>query len=184
MFHTIVAQGLFLCKHARTDIAPAIAYMMTRVRNPNQDDWMKLVRMMKFLKQTQKDQLTLKSDGSCTLKWHVDAAFAIHPDYKSHTGGTLTMGKGAITSISRKQGLNTRHSIEAEVVAADEVVGPMIWTQLFLEAQGYHLEDNILYQDNKSAILLESNGCKSAGKHSRHLNICLFFITDQKEKDT
>jgi TATA-binding protein-associated factor Taf7 len=32
--------------------------------NPNQDDWMKLTRMMKFLKQSRKDCLTLKSDGS------------------------------------------------------------------------------------------------------------------------
>ena len=68
------------------------------------------------------------------------------------------MGKGAITSISRKQGMNTRSSTKAEVVAADEVVGPMLWTKLFLEAQGYPVEENILFQDNKSAMLLEANG--------------------------
>ena len=51
-----------------------------------------------------------------------------------------------------------------------------------MEAQGYALEDNILHQDNKSAILLESNGWKSAGKRSKHLNVCLFFVTNQKEK--
>jgi hypothetical protein len=31
-------------------------------------------------------------------------------------------------------------------------------------------------------MLLESNGRKSAGKRSRHLNIRYFFVTDQKEK--
>jgi len=138
--------------------------------------------MMKFFKQTSKDLLTLKADGSKRLKWHVDASFAIHNDFRSHTGGTLTMGKGAITSISRKQGMNTRSSTEAEVVAADEVVGPMLWTKLFLEAQGYPVEENILFQDNKSAMLLEANGRKSAGKRSRHLNIRYFFVTDQVEK--
>ena len=138
--------------------------------------------MMKFFKQTSKDLLTLKADGSKRLKWHVDASFAIHNDFRSHTGGTLTMGKGAITSISRKQGMNTRSSTEAEVVAADKVVGPMLWTRLFLEAQGYPVEENILFQDNKSAMLLEANGRKSAGKRSRHLNIRYFFVTDQVEK--
>ena len=59
----------------------------------------------------------------------------------------------------------------------------MVWKRLFLEHQGYKLEDNIMYQDNKSAILLETNGRKSAGKRSRHLNIRLFFVTDQKEKE-
>ncbi len=182
LFHTTTAQGLFLCKRARPDITPAIAYLTTRVKAPTEHDWDKLVRMMKFLKQTSKDRLTLRSDGSGRLMWHVDASFAIHNDFRSHTGGTLTMGKGAITSTSRKQGMNTRSSTEAEVVAADEMVGPMLWTKLFLEAQGYPVKENILFQDNRSAILLETNGRKSAGKRSRHLNIRLFFVADQREK--
>ena len=31
-------------------------------------------------------------------------------------------------------------------------------------------------------MLLDSNGCNSAGKHSRHINIRNFFISDTKEK--
>ena len=81
------------------------------------------------------------------------------------------MGEGAITSLSRKQGMNTRSSAEVEEVGTDEIVSLMIWTQLFLKAQGCSVKENILYQDNKSAMLLETNGCKSAGKHSHHLNI-------------
>jgi hypothetical protein len=182
MYHTFTAQGLFLTKRARPDISPSIAYLTTRVRKPNQDDWQKLVRMMKWLKQTSKDRLTLCSNGKRVGEWHVDAAFAVHPDFKSHTGSTFTLGRGSIISISRKQGMNTRSSTEAELVAADEIVGPMLWTARFLEAQGYSLEENVLYQDNKSAIQLENNGRKSAGKRSRHLNIRLFFVTDQVEK--
>jgi hypothetical protein len=54
--------------------------------------------------------------------------------------------------------------------------------KIFLEAQGYDVEKNIVYQDNKSAILLETNGKKSSGKQTRALNIRYFFITDQVEK--
>ena len=78
--------------------------------------------------------------------------------------------------------MNTRSSTEAEEVATYEIVSPMIWTKLFLEAQGYPVKENILYQDDKSAMLLETNGCKSAGKQSHHLNIQYFYITDQKAK--
>ena len=56
------------------------------------------------------------------LVWNFDALFVIHPDTKSHSGMTMTMGKGAITSLSRKQKLNTRSSTEAELVA---VAGPL-----------------------------------------------------------
>ena len=65
----------------------------------------------------------------------------------------------------------TRSSTDAVVVASDEIISQMIWTQLYLEAQGYPIMENILYQDNKSTMLLETNGHKNAGKHSHHLNI-------------
>ena len=58
----------------------------------------------------------------------------------------------------------------------------ILWTKLFMEAQGYDVTQNILYQDNKSAILLEENGRKSAGKCSHALNIRYFFVTDQIAK--
>ena len=53
---------------------------------------------------------------------------------------------------------------------------------MFLEEQGYNIKENIVYQDNKSAILLETNGKASSGKRTRHLNIRYFFITDQISK--
>jgi hypothetical protein len=93
----------------------------------------------------------------------VDASFGVHPDFKSHTGGTITMGQGDVMSMSQKQKLNARSSTEADLIAADEVVGSMIWTKNFLESQGYPIKENILYQDNRSAILLKSHGHKSGG---------------------
>jgi hypothetical protein len=58
----------------------------------------------------------------------------------------------------------------------------ILWTKLFLEEQGYTINSNILYQDNRSAILLETNGKKSSGKRTRALNIRYFFLTEQVEK--
>ena len=120
--------------------------------------------MVQFLKQTVKDKLTLRAGSSGCLSWHCITAFALHDDFRSHTGSTFSMGDGAIISLSRKQGMNTRSSTKAEVAAADEIVSPMIQTSLFLKAQGYPVKENILYPDNKSVILHETNGHKSAGK--------------------
>ena len=94
----------------------------------------------------------------------------------------MTFGKGAVHSLSKRQKLNTRSSTEAELVGADNVATQILWTKHFMEAQGYTIEDNILYQDNKSTILLQGNGRKSAGKQSRALNMRYFFLTDQVEK--
>jgi hypothetical protein len=48
-----------------------------------------------------------------------------------------------------------------------------------MEAQGYQVQDNILFQDNKSTILLEKNGKASSSKRTKHVNIRYFFITDR-----
>ena len=55
----------------------------------------------------------------------------------------------------------------------------ILWTNYFLEAQGYGHQDTILYQDNQSAILLEKNGHKSSSKRTKHLNCCFYFIPDR-----
>jgi hypothetical protein len=45
--------------------------------------------------------LTLSADNLRVVKWYVDASFAVHPDFKSHTGAMMTLGKGAMQSIEK-----------------------------------------------------------------------------------
>lgn len=134
---------------------------------------------MDFLKATQNECLTLESDGSRNMIWSIDAAFAVHPDAKSHTGITMTLGKGSIYAASKKQKLVTRSSTEAELVAVDDGMAPILWTKNFLEAQNYEIKARVILQDNESALKLEKNGLKSVGPRSCHINIRYFFITDQ-----
>ena len=181
-FHTWVAKVLFACKRARPDTHTAVTLLCTRVKGPNQNDWKKLNRLLQYLNGTRDDVLTLGIDDLNVIKWYVDASFAVHPDFKSHTGACVTFGTRAAISMSRKQKLNTRSSTEAELVAVDDAMNLILWTKLFLEEQGYKIRDNILYQDNQSAILLEKNGKKSSSKRTRAINIRYFFVTDQTEK--
>jgi hypothetical protein len=97
---------------------------------------------------------------------------------KSHTGGVMSMGTGAVYSISKKQKLNTKSSTEAELVGIDDVLPQALWTKYFLEAQGYGTT-TILNQDNQSTIKLADNHKASSGKGTRHINIRYFFITDR-----
>ena len=54
--------------------------------------------------------------------------------------------------------------------------------QVFPGGQGYTVDSNVLYQDNKSTILLAKNGRMSAGKASRHIHHRFFLITDKIQK--
>ena len=48
----------------------------------------------------------------------------------------------------------------------------------FIEAQGYGIDDDIMYQDNLSAMLLETEGKKSITKKKNHIQVRYFFIKD------
>ena len=90
-FHHNVAKLLFLCKRARPDIQTAVAFLCTRVKEPDVDDYKKLSRVMKYLRATGNMALTIQADNMHVVKWWVDASFAVHRDLKSHTGGMMTL---------------------------------------------------------------------------------------------
>ena len=48
-FHTFTAKSLFATKRARPDIHTSVAFLTTRVIFPNEDDWNKLLRIMRYL---------------------------------------------------------------------------------------------------------------------------------------
>jgi hypothetical protein len=179
MFHHNVAKLLFLCKRARPDTQTAVAFLCTRVKQPDVDDYKKLARVMKYLRGTKDMPLTLEADDLHIVKWWVDASFAVHKDIKSHTGGSMTLGKGMGYNASSKQKLNSRSSTESELIGVNDVMPQVLWTRHFLEAQGYEVKENIVYQDNQSSILLEKNGRASSSKRTRHINIRYFFVTDR-----
>ncbi len=98
-----MAQLLFVTMRCRRDIQTAVAFLTTRVKDPDEDDWVKLCRVLRYLHGTVYLSLTLDASQMSLVCWWVDASFAVHSDFKSHTGAVLTLGKGGVTSISKKK---------------------------------------------------------------------------------
>ena len=134
---------------------------------------------MKYLRKTITFPLTLEADDLHLNHWWIDGAFATHRDMCSHTGGVMSLGKGIIYGTSTRPKLNTRSSTEAKLVVVDDCMSQVLWTRYFLDAQGYNINNCIVYQDNKRAILLEQNGRSSSSKRTRHINIRYYFVTDR-----
>jgi len=179
LFHSVVAKLLYVSIRARMDILLAIGFLCTRVSKSTQQDRTKLRRVLEYIKGTMDLEYTLGADDMNKLRSWVDAAYAVHPDMKSHTGGVMSLGIGGILCKSTKQKLNTKSSTEAEVVGASDYLPNTMWVKMFLEAQGYKVKENFFEQDNESAIKLEKNGRTSAGPKSRHINIRHFWIKDR-----
>ena len=49
IFHYMAAQLLFLSQRARRDIQTPVSLLTKRVKNPDRDDWNKLVRCLQYL---------------------------------------------------------------------------------------------------------------------------------------
>jgi hypothetical protein len=111
-FHRTTARLLFAAKRARPDLQVAVAYLCTRVKAPTQSDYRKLTRVIKYLRLPTSIPLILGWDGTGKLLWSVNASFAIHKDMRSHTDAVLTLGPGALMSMSIKQKINTKSSTE------------------------------------------------------------------------
>ena len=88
-----------------------------------------------------------------------------------HPGGGISMGRGFPIVSSKKQKLNTQSYTETEILAGDDCMPDILWTRYWLDAQVYNVFENILYQDNKTAILLEINEKASSRKLTKHIYI-------------
>ncbi len=75
VFHHTVYQLLFAANRARNDIQMAVSFLTTRVKAPDQDDWGKLVRVLKYLNGTRYMKLILSMDEmKFTIHWYVDGS--------------------------------------------------------------------------------------------------------------
>ena len=87
-FHHTTAQLLFLSR-VRRDIQTTVAFLTTRVKKPDEDDWGKWKRVLGYLRSTRFLKLTLFAELLTNIVWYVDASHQLHDDCKGHTGPLL-----------------------------------------------------------------------------------------------
>ena len=74
--------------------------------------------------------------------------------------------KGNCHFVIHEAETNARSSTKAELNGVDDQIGKVLWTKRFLQAQGFKMKLNIIYQDNQSTMKLASNGKASSGDTS------------------
>jgi hypothetical protein len=179
-FYSTVQKLLYIAKRTRPDILTAISFLTTRFQSPVKTDATKLQRVLKYLNGTKDLTLSLSSSDPVQLTSYVDASFAVHDDFKSHTGAVSTIGAGAITSRSVKQKLVTASSTEAELVACADEALRVTWSADFMSHQGIDVRPVTIMQDNQSAIKLSTKG-KSTNRRTKHISLRYFIVKDKIE---
>ena len=178
-FHSITSKLGYIMKRGRPDIETSISFLMKRVSKSDKDDWNKLRRIIGFLKGSIDDVRVIGATSITEIMTFVDSSYAVHDNMRSHTGGLVSFGIGAAHTRSTTSKINVKSATESELVSASEYLPYTIWFKHFMEEQGYKIKDNVLYQDNKSAILMEINGRNSCTGNSRHIHIRYFWMKDR-----
>jgi hypothetical protein len=65
---------------------------------------------------------------------------------------------------------------KSELIGLYDKAGDILWTRNFMEAQGYTITTNIVFQDNMSTLSLAKNGHVSSSKRTKHIKAKYFFI--------
>ena len=82
-------------------------------------------------------------------------------------------------NVSKKLGVLTTSSTETEIVSTGERLPKCTWFRYFRMAQGEEGREDVLMQDNKSAIVLQKNYPYSTRKGSKHIHVRYFFAVDK-----
>jgi hypothetical protein len=172
-FHSKVAKLLYISKRTRPDILFSVSILSSRVSNPSSSDLEHLRRILGYLNNTKEKKLVLKPYKDMQLLTHTDASHAIHWDIRGHTGVTSTLGEGAIYAKSTNQNVNTRSTTETELVAVDESLPSVVCTRNLLISLGYPQSPSIIFQDNKSTMLLAEKG-HPCSKKTKHIDMRFF----------
>ncbi len=128
--------------------------MSSKPQLPHEDDWDKLKCVLKYLFSTCCLTLTLSATSLTDIKWYVDASHQTHDDCKLQRPYWFPpyIGKGATTSSSDKHKVPSKSSIESKIIRLHDKSSNILWTRHFLEAQGYTISSNIVYQDNMRTL--------------------------------
>jgi hypothetical protein len=106
----------YLATNTIPDIAYAVSQVAQKMKEPNQDDWIKVKRIMRYLKKTESAKLTYKVKGS-ELIGYSDASYAEEKNRKSTSGYAYLLNGAAISWRSKKQPIVALSSMEAEYIA-------------------------------------------------------------------
>ena len=111
---------------------------------------------------TKEKALKLASTNGITLHATVDASYACHEDFKSHSGCTVHVGNlsGSLMTKSAKQKITADSSTAAEFIATHIVAREILWARRFLASIDFpQINPTTLYEDNKSTISMIENKC-------------------------
>jgi hypothetical protein len=160
LYVSAVMSLMYLARYTRIDILFATTVHATRCTNPTHYDWMRVVRTLRYLRNSGDYCIELQPGKLIVPEIYADASHLSHHDAKGHGCMIVTLGNGGyIFARSSKLKLTTASATESEHYCLCEAAMYNIWLRDMLRNLRVKLENpTIIHQDNNAAItMIDSN---------------------------
>jgi hypothetical protein len=157
-----------------------IQYLSTLQTAPTQSCLTKAIKLLAWIYHHQDECVVRYSGTDFQVYVYADAAYANHPDARSHTGYYISIGStsGAIKSYSAKQTHCVADgSMHAEYVVLTQAAKDALHFRRMLKAMGFHQHQPVtLFEDNESSIDLAN--APAVSRKSFHIHVRYHLIRD------
>jgi hypothetical protein len=166
-YRSLTMALMYIARITRMDILFAVTVLSTKMQSPTVGDMENLMRVLRYLSGSVTTGILLRNP-TMVLRASADASHWSHPDGKGHGGMILDLGSGPIFWRSMKLKCATRSSTESELVMLEEATTYVVWVRQLLAELGFkQQEPTVVFQDNKSTIVLAKRG--PTFKRNKHM---------------
>ena len=185
-FRRLLGQLLWIARCTRPDILFSVQYLSQFAHCASKDHWMALIRVLRYLKTTIDDKLTLRildKSPNCNLTIETDSDWASDvSDRKSFSGSCVFYNGALLNFLTSKQATVSTSSTEAEYIAASEAVKEgLYFVNLISELTTVNLPVKT-FIDNIGAGFIAQNDVNNA--RTKHIDIRYHLIRDWVAKGT
>ncbi len=175
---------MYLARLTRPDILLPVAHLSTRSHCCTKGDMHEAYKICRYLRGTRNKGIHIHCT-SMRIQAECDASHIVHTDRKSHTGYKIGLGDNLsfLHCKSCKQKLTAQSSTDAEVIAMVDCLKMCVWLRnLLQELHITPLKRMVIYQDNKSAIIMTQDD-NSKAKNSKHIFCKIGYARDLRKLD-
>ncbi|KAG2962578.1 Retrovirus-related Pol polyprotein from transposon TNT 1-94 [Phytophthora cactorum] len=184
-FREAVGALMHLMTATRPDIAYAVGYVSRFMENPQEEHWVAVKRIFRYLQGTKTHGICFKSGDNIDFRGYSDADWAGDlADRKSTSGYTFMLMGAPVSWGSKKQSSVSLSTSEAEYIALSLAIQEVKWIHRLLceilaatNETGPELK---IREDNQSCIKMTKNPVNHG--RAKHIDIKYHHIRDEVKR--
>ena len=184
-FREAVGALMHLMTATRADIAYAVGYVSRFMENPQQEHWVAVKRIFRYLQGTKSHGICYQPNDKIDFRGYSDADWAgDHADRKSTSGYVFMLLGAPISWGSKKQSSVSLSTSEAEYIALSLAIQEGKWIHRLLceilKTANESGPDLIIFEDNQSCIKMTKNPVNHG--RAKHIDIKYHHIRDEVKR--